>query len=254
MAASPRSGTGFVNFDSFLGANQGAIDRTRSAMTDPVRQRLKNADTDRLMGKEDADRLAQASTLAYDPTHSEAEMLALGGATYGGPNSAMDNENFNIGYGNAFAGNNDAQRQANIYGRAGALRDQFGTNSSTYTAGNQMFDSALLGAKGGRTAYDANAKAGGHLLDAFKADIGSTSKAYGDARQATRDAASTYGATGAQMRDTRVANERNAAQTKQEAEAWQNSPWAKRIHGKPTKDARFNPGNFNAGAGGGWTP
>lgn len=194
MAGAPRSGTGFVNFDSFVNANQGAINRTRSAMLDPVNRRLQNADKDRAYGLEDLNRNISANTVGYDPQRSWSDVERLKDASYGGPNSALDNENFSIGYGNALGANKDAQRQANQYGRAGALRDQFGAGQPTYSAGNQMFDSALLGAGGGRKAYEDTAKAGAHLFDAFQKDMGTVNSSINNARNTTKDTASRYGA------------------------------------------------------------
>lgn len=194
MAGAPRSGTGFVNFSEFIGANQGAIDRTRSAMLDPVNRRLKNAATDKDYGLEDLNRSIGANTLTYDPQRPGADFERLKDATYDGPNSALDNENFSVGYANALGANKDAQRQANQYGRAGALRDQFGAGQPTYSAGNQMFDSALLGAGGGRKAYEDTAKAGTHLFDAFQKDMGTVNSSINNARATTKGAAGQYGA------------------------------------------------------------
>lgn len=193
MAGTPRSGSGFINFSDFVGANQGAINRTRGAMLDPIKRKLDNAATDEAYGMEDLQRNTGANTLRYDPNRVNAEGgESLGSVTYGGPNSALDDANFSHAFGDAASANKEAQRATSIYGRAGALRDQFGVSSPTYGAGQQMFDSALLGAGAGRGQFDQTAKTAGHLFDKFQQDAGTIDASIRAAKDVTTSAAAQY--------------------------------------------------------------
>lgn len=91
-------------------------------------------------------------------------------------------------------------------------------------------------------------------MDQFAQSSQDVSKRIADTRAGTAAAAGQYAAEGAKRRDTRVTNEANAAQSQRDAEAWQNSPWAKRLQPRPGTPTRFNGGNFNAGIAGGYAP
>lgn len=159
--AAPRQSTGFINFGDFLNANRasaGALADRLSADSDN-RRRLAGSELDN--GTADFSRAVQAGTFDGRP-------IALGAhpAAYTGPTDIGSDPIFAKGEADAKEASEGAQRLSSLYGRMGMLGEAYGAGNPTYGAGQQAFDSALLGGVAqGR--FEQGAKDSKGLLDRF---------------------------------------------------------------------------------------
>jgi hypothetical protein len=189
----PRQGTGFINWGDMVAANRGGANRTSKALMDPTEAALGIAEGELDIGTKELNREIGAATLdPYNPnTTTDAEADLYSGATYGGPNAATDNVQFEAGLGRAQRADVAAKRAADMYSRIGTLKDAFGKGNPGYSPGMQRLDSALLETTNGQAFRD-QSKAAGGLLDKFSASGKAVGESIASAKQKTADAATGY--------------------------------------------------------------
>lgn len=242
----PRQGTGFINWDQFVGANRGTVDRMAGELAAPV-----EAEGQRLSGVLDASSRAfdTGVATAYNPLRSlqygmpgggtagaawaqrEKQLLDAGGTTYGGPRSLADVGGFTEGLQGADRNAQAARSLADVYGRTSALGQRYGgATGQPYTGGARLFDSALLQSSPGQQRFEASRAQYGQQGNQYR-------QALGESAQAGEFAAGQYaeGAKGAREVGERMKSTREyeAERARQEAE----------------RDAEYR--RRNPGAGGG---
>jgi hypothetical protein len=158
-------GTGFVNWDQFLNANAGAVQRTADALANPVAEAGQKANSALSTAQGAYNQAIGANTLTYNPAN-------LGQAPnyydfqYQGPASLADNKDFQSGMGYARTAQQGANTLADTYQRQGQLQKQFGAGSPAYDGNAARFDSALVGTGAGQR-FEQLRKDYGGLLGTF---------------------------------------------------------------------------------------
>lgn len=193
----PRQGTGHINFGDFVNANRSGALRVAGALQQPYQKDMERADAGFRAGEEEFARDVDANTLTYDPNKASGDDGTLRNYSYAGPGSLMDNDQFAKGYGDATHAAEGAKRLSDIYGRMTLLQDFYGNKSPTYTTGQRMFDSALLGGVG-QGGFEATKKGAKGLLDKFTsaqtASVGTANAARDKSRQAAGQYMAAYNA------------------------------------------------------------
>jgi hypothetical protein len=186
-----RQGTGHINWNSFVAANRSGAQRVAGALQQPYQQDMERADAGFRAGEEEFARDVDANTLTYDPNRASGDDGTLRNYSYAGPGSLMANEQFAKGYEDVRHADEGARRLADTYGRMTLLRDFYGPKSPTYTAGQQTFDSALLGGVG-QGGFESTRKSAGGLLERFKGAQAASVGTANAARDRSRQAAGQY--------------------------------------------------------------
>lgn len=241
----PRQGTGFINWDQFVGANRGTVDRMAGELSAPV-----EAEGQRLSENLTAANRAfdTGVATAYNPLRSlqygmpgggtegaawaarEKQLLDAGSSAYGGPRSLADVGGFSEGLQAADKNSQAARNLADVYGRASALGQRYGASGRPYTGAARLFDSALLQSSPRQQRFEASRAQYGQQGNQYR-------QALGESAQAGEFAAGQYaeGAKGA-----REAGERMKSTREYEAE---------RARQEAERDAEYR--RRNPGAGGG---
>lgn len=216
MASRPRSGTGYIGLEQWLGQNQaqaagmanslaGRIDAQGGRTEGLVRHAVEdfeqgvdgaalNHSNDGLYGKY-GERLSGAMQLATDREKMAEKYLEAG---WKGPGTLDEIDTYKNARALANTAQNDANMASDFYGRQALLQKQAGQGGG-YSLGQQRLDSALVGAAGGDRLNSTRAQWGGLLgrLDS----AASRAKGYSENAQASsKAAAESYKADAVKLR------------------------------------------------------
>lgn len=207
MASRPRSGTGYIGLEQWLGQNQQQAAAMGNALADGIDAQARGAENHLSYVNEAFDAGTDAAALNFadqpiynpdgTPLHPLASMDRQAEAAkkfvdagYGGPKSLGEFAEFGTGKGMARDAQRDAGLASDFYGRQALLQGKAGKGGG-YSLGQQRLDSALVGASSGDR-LDATKAQWGGILGRFDA-ADTRAKGIATSReQGNKDAAKQY--------------------------------------------------------------
>jgi hypothetical protein len=150
-------GSGFVNFQSYLAANDAG------GMANRIASGVESEGAEARAGLDAASRTfgdaVKAGTVGYETRGSSAESRGGAAASYTGPASLASQDGFGGAVEKAAGAASKANALGTASGRSVLLQDAYGSNAG-YTPGARSLDGALVGAQGSQAINQARDRVG----------------------------------------------------------------------------------------------
>lgn len=208
MASRPRSGTGYIGLEQWLGQNQQQAGAMANAMADGIDAQARKSEAHLSDAYEQFKYGADSSALNYvdDGLYDDkgkysresipltfkrdAEAKAFMEPGWKGPRTLDEISSYGSGRTLATGAQRDADLASDFYGRQALLQQQAGKGGG-YSLGQQRLDSALVGAAGGDR-IDATKAQWGGLLGKFDAKAAGAKSYAAEVEQKNKDTAARY--------------------------------------------------------------